>query len=349
MFAHRLKIHTFVITMKEFKNISLKPYNSFGIDVSAERLIEIEHTGELLRLAVDGFFVSNEWNVLSGGNNILFTQDQRAVLIHPVMKQITVTSEDEESVMVRAEAGLEWDDFVEWCVERELWGVENLSAIPGYVGAAPVQNIGAYGVEAKDAVESVEMVSVETGNVLTLAREHCAFGYRDSIFKHTLKGRVIITAVNFRLSKQPKPVVCYGDLGDKVQELGGETLRNIRGAIISIRDSKLPDPKVLGNAGSFFKNPVVSEAKAAELKRTYESMPVYPAENGVKLAAGWLIDRCGWKGRRQGNVGVHERQALVMVNYGGASGEEILRLAGDIRDSVKERFGVDVEMEVNIL
>ena len=251
---------------------------------------------------------------------------------------------------MRADAGVEWDDLVEWAVGRGLWGIENLSLIPGKAGAAPVQNIGAYGCEAKDAIRRVEMYCVETGAMLTLDAAHCGFGYRESVFKHDLKGRVIITAVEIALTHTPRPRLGYGDVEREVEARGGATLRNIREAICAIRRAKLPDPAVLGNAGSFFKNPVVGAAAAERLLAEYPDMPHYPAPEGrVKLAAGWLIDRAGMKGSRKGAVGVHERQALVLVNHGGATGGEVIAFAHEVQEQVREKFGIEIDTEVNIL
>ena len=252
---------------------------------------------------------------------------------------------------MRADAGVEWDDLVEWAVQRGLWGLENLSLIPGKAGAAPVQNIGAYGCEAKDAIERVHMFCVENCKCMTLDAAHCCFGYRESIFKHDLRGRVVITAVDIRLSRTPQPRLGYGDVEREVEARGGATLRNIREAICAIRRAKLPDPKVTGNAGSFFKNPVVDESVAQQLRARWPDMPLYPAalSGKAKLAAGWLIDKAGLKGCRSGRVGIHERQALVLVNLGGATGGEILDFARMVQARVHEKFGIEIDTEVNIL
>ena len=334
--------------IREFTHIDLRDRNSFGVEQRAARLVEFETADDLRELFRGG--LSEPWYVLSGGNNILFTRDYDGVLITPVGRQITLLLDDGESVLVRAEAGVEWDDLVEWAVERELWGIENLSLIPGKAGAAPVQNIGAYGCEAKDAIERVEMFCVETGTMLTLDGRHCGFAYRESVFKHELRGRVIITSVVFRLHRTPRPKLGYGDVEREVEARGGVSLRNIREAISAIRRAKLPDPKQTGNAGSFFKNPVVEAPIAERLLAQWPDMPHYPAPEGrVKLAAGWLIDRAGWKGRSEGHVGVHERQALVLVNRGGATGSEVLAFARKVQQAVCERFGVEIDTEVNIL
>lgn len=334
--------------IREFHQISLRTRNSFGVDQQAARLVEFETPEDLRTLFAAG--IPEKWTVLAGGNNILFTRDYDGVLLTPVARGITLLSDDGDEVRVRADAGVEWDDLVEWAVGRGLWGIENLSLIPGKAGAAPVQNIGAYGCEAKDAIRRVEMYCIETGAMLTLDAAHCGFGYRESVFKHDLKGRVIITAVEIALTHTPRPRLGYGDVEREVETRGGATLRNIREAICAIRRAKLPDPAVLGNAGSFFKNPVVGAAAAERLLAEYPDMPHYPAPEGrVKLAAGWLIDRAGMKGSRKGAVGVHERQALVLVNHGGATGGEVIAFAHEVQERVRGKFGIEIDTEVNIL
>lgn len=301
------------------------------------------------QIFAEGHTLDN-WYVLGGGNNILFTRRFGGTLIKPVGKNITIKANLDDSVIVEAEAGVEWDDMVEWSVERELWGMENLSLIPGTVGAAPVQNIGAYGAEAKDVIERVHYYDAKERRHHTMGNAECRFAYRESIFKHELRGKAIITSVEFRLSKSQQPSLGYGDLAKEVEARGRVTLKNIREAVCSIRRSKLPDTAVLGNAGSFFKNPIVNKDVSERLKQEYENMPVYPvSEQNCKLAAGWLIDQAGLKGYRQGNVGVHERQALVLVNFGGATGEEVISLSELVRERVKEKFGITIDPEVNIL
>lgn len=333
-----------------FENSDIAPRNSFGVHQVAAKIIEFDKSDELP--AIFKQHITGEWMVMGGGNNILFTRDIERTIIIPCDTTIEVIAEGSQSVDIRVGAGLEWDELVEWCVERELWGIENLSLIPGKVGAAPVQNIGAYGTEAKEAITSVEMYCPESDNFITLAAEHCAFGYRESVFKQTLKGRVIITAVTFRLSKIAKPKLDYGDVCREVESRGGATLRNIREAICSIRRTKLPDPAVTGNAGSFFKNPIVERATAEALLAEYPDMPHYPAADPekVKLAAGWLIDKCGLKGYTEGNVGVHARQALVLINTTGeAKGSEVIAFAQMVQQRVAEKFGIAIDTEVNIL
>ena len=335
--------------IRYYENIDISERNSFHVRQIAKRLVEFDQAEELPQIFAQ--YKPESWYVLSGGNNILFTQDIEALLITPCDKSITVISESETAVRIKVGAGVEWDDLVAWSVERELWGIENLSLIPGKAGAAPVQNIGAYGVEAKDTIKSVEMYFVEGNNFITLAAEHCNFGYRESVFKHSLKGRVIITAIEIELSKVANPHLGYGDVIREVEARGGATLANIRDAICSIRRSKLPDTAVLGNAGSFFKNPIVEREVVEHLLAEYPEMPHYPTaeEDKVKLAAGWLIDKAGLKGYQEGNVGVHERQALVLVNLGGDTGGEVIDFAQHVVAKVHEKFGITISPEVNVI
>ena len=335
--------------LEVFYNTDISARNSFHVRQYAAALAEFDSPDDLRRLFDE--HRPQRWMVLSGGNNILFTQDFDGMLIVPRDTRITVVGDDPQATYVHAGAGVEWDDLVEWAVAHGLWGLENLSLIPGKAGAAPVQNIGAYGAEACNTIVEVEMFCPETMNMLTLAAEHCAFGYRESIFKHSLRGRVIITGVKFRLAKAPQPNIAYGDLQREVEARGGATLRNIRDAVCAIRRSKLPDTTVLGNAGSFFKNPVVERETVEKLREKYPDMPVYPAADPeyLKLAAGWLIDRAGMKGFTEGCVGVHDRQALVLVNRGGATGGEVLALARKVQQRVFEKFGIEIETEVNIV
>lgn len=333
-----------------YSDISLADRNSFGVKQQAKTLVEFECAQDLR----DYFEEHNpeKWYVLGAGNNTLFMQDYDGVLFTPVNTQRTILASNDDYVELRAEAAHDWDELVEWSVNEGLWGIENLSAIPSSVGAAPVQNIGAYGAEAKDAITVVEYFDVESREVVRLSNDECRFAYRESIFKQELKGRVIILAVEFRLSRHAKPNLGYGDVISEVESRGGATLRNIREAICAIRSRKLPDPKVLGNAGSFFKNPIVERGVAEELLAKYPDMPHYAVAGDdahVKLAAGWLIDKSGLKGYRDGVVGVHDRQALVLVNHGGATGGDVMRLAGYVCGKVKENFGVEISPEVNVL
>jgi len=356
--------------MRRYDNIELAGRNSFGVAVRAHALVEFASAAELRQLFEEGFFGTEEWYVLGGGNNILFTRDYPGTLLHPTGRAISIIHEDANTVSLRVEAGMEWDELVEWCVERGLWGAENLSLIPGTVGAAPVQNIGAYGADVSGIISSVEAFSTESGEMMTIPAAGCRFGYRDSVFKGELRGVVIITAVNFRLQRAPDPHIGYGDLAREVEALavkaavgaagrepgaaqggtpGEATLRNIREAVIAIRRRKLPDPAETGNAGSFFKNPVVGVSLYEKLRRDHPDMPAYPSPHEVKLAAAWLIDLCGWKGRREGSVEVHHAQPLVLVNIGGATVEELLSLARRIQADVLAKTGVQLDMEVNVL
>lgn len=336
----------------EVENRGFNIHNSFGVQAVADRLIEFDSEQSLANtLRSDPSVLASKWIVVGAGNNTLFTDRFDGTVIHPVSRGITVTADRGESVDVRVEAGELWDDFVEWCVVHELWGVENLSAVPSSVGAVPVQNIGAYGAEAKDSILSVEMLCTESVSHLTLSADHCDFGYRSSVFKGVLKGKVVVTAVNFRLSRTPAPKLDYGALRARVEELGGATLRNTRNAVIAIRAAKLPDPNVTGNAGSFFCNPVVDSDVAERMLLSWPDMPVYPSQQQgrVKLAAGWLIDKAGWRGARCGRVGVHAAQALVLVNLGGATGREVVDLANRIADDVEHKFAVRISPEVVIV
>ena len=335
---------------RTYNNINLQNRNSFGVIEQADRLVEFETADDLKELFSEER--PSKWYVLGAGNNTLFTQSYNGTLITPTCSARTTLNDDGEHVDVRVEAAHDWDEFVAWSVDNGLWGVENLSAIPSSVGAAPVQNIGAYGAEVKDAITAIDYFDTNKLDVVRLKCEECQFGYRESIFKHKLRGVAIILAVEFRLHRTPTPNLGYGDVIREVEARGGATLRNIREAICAIRASKLPDPKVLGNAGSFFKNPIVDKSVAEQLLQSYPDMPHYPVPNeanSVKLAAGWLIDKSGLKGYREGHVGVHNHQALVLVNHGGATGGEVLHFAEFVCSVVHNKFGVDICPEVNIL
>lgn len=335
--------------IREYENAALEKRNSFGIAQRASRLVEFESADDLRELFGGGG--PEAWYVLGGGNNILFTGDFGGTLLHPAGCGIRVVAETGDRVEIRAEAGTDWDALVRWSVDQGLWGIENLSRIPGTAGAAPVQNIGAYGCEVRQVIRSVEMFCTDTCNMVVLSNEHCGFGYRESVFKQALKGRVVITAVTLSLSRTPCPRLGYGDLARETERLGGPTLGNIREAVCAIRDTKLPDPALTGNAGSFFRNPVVERSRAERLRALYPDLPLYPAEEPgkAKLAAGWLIEQAGMKGYVLGRAGVHPRQALVLVNRGGATGREVLALAREVQGAVFKRFGVEIDMEVNLL
>lgn len=333
------------------ENYSLKKHNTFGVDAKAKYFFEFT---ELDDLAV--FLDSNKsWRderliVLGEGSNILFLNDFDGLVIYPNVPGIKTVYEDRHNEWLEVGAGEMWDEFVQYAVAYGLGGIENLSLIPGKVGAAPVQNIGAYGQEVCSVVQKVEGYDLEEGVPAEISVEECRFAYRDSIFKSYLKNKFIITSVILKLDKFPEYNLKYGQLEELVRQKGKIDLFNIRESVIEIRRSKLPDVKELGNAGSFFKNPVVSNEIAKKLKSKFENIPVYPAADGsVKLAAGWLIEMAGWKGVREGDAGVHEKQALVLVNYGNASGKQIFDFSEKIKQSVFEKFGVELEREVNCI
>jgi UDP-N-acetylmuramate dehydrogenase len=289
--------------------------------------------------------------ILGGGSNILFISDFDGLIIHPNIPGIRLVNEERNHIYIEAGAGEKWDDLVSFTVKYDLGGLENLSNIPGKVGASTIQNIGAYGKEAKEYIHLVEGIDLTNGKEIVFSNEDCRFAYRDSIFKNKLKGNIVVTSVVFKLDKFQEYFLDYGILKDEVEKLGTINLANIRQAVINIRGSKLPDPEKLGNAGSFYKNPVVSKDFAEGLRVQHSPIPVYETlqPGMVKIAAGWLIDQCGWKGYRDGDAGVHKDQALVLVNYGKATGKEIFQLAEKIKTSVFEKFGVELEPEVNVV
>lgn len=331
-------------------NISLKPYNTFGIDVKAHKFVSVSTEEELREVVRNSY--AEELFVLGGGSNMLLTGDITKTVLHIGLtgKQIISSSEDE--VIVKAMAGENWHQFVLWAIENDFGGLENLSLIPGNVGTAPIQNIGAYGVELKDVFESCEAINIQSLESRIFSTEDCEFGYRNSVFKNKLKGRYIITSVNFRLSKgNHKIQTGYGAIQAALETKGVKApgIKDVSDAVISIRQQKLPDPRVLGNSGSFFKNPVISEEKFKDLQEKFPEIPSYPVAPGeVKVPAGWLIDQAGLKGYRQGDAGVHKNQALVLVNYGNASGSELRELAQYVQEKIKSRYGIELEAEVNI-
>jgi len=333
--------------MKIIENCPLAGMNTFGMDVHARCLAEWSTPDELKTLLKT---VSGPILMIGGGSNLLFTGDFDGTVLHSTIDSIDVMNESCDSVLVRAGAGVTWDDFVAYAVMHGWWGVENLSAIPGEVGASAVQNIGAYGVEAKDVIETVQTICLEDGGEREFTNKECCYAYRQSIFKKELKGQYAVTYVQFRLSLKPEPRLGYGALEQEVERLGGPSIENIRKAVIKIRDSKLPDPKILGNAGSFFMNPVIAVQDFIALKGKYPDMPSYPTQDGmVKVPAGWLIEQAGWKGRSLGPAAVYDKQALVLVNKGGATGADIIRLADSIIKEVKDKFGITLYTEVNYI
>ncbi|MDR1679276.1 MAG: UDP-N-acetylmuramate dehydrogenase [Prevotellaceae bacterium] len=337
--------------MQLYENFSLKAHNTFGIDAKARFFVEYDTEAELSELLRSELLRSHKLLSIGGGSNLLFTQDFDGVVLHSQLKGIELIDETENEVLVRAGAGVVWDDFVAHCVANSWYGAENLSNIPGEIGACAVQNIGAYGVEAKDIVSEVEGLDVATVEPRVLSNSECHFAYRDSVFKHELAGKFIVTSVLFRLSKQADFKLDYGSLREEIATYGEPSLHTVRQAVIAIRVAKLPDPKEQGNGGSFFKNPVISAEKFAELKKEYPDIPSYPLPAGeVKIPAAWLIEQCGWKGRSVGNAAVHSKQALVLINRNGqATGQEIVELSKQIRASVRSKFGVEISPEVIFL
>jgi len=332
------------------ENVDLKDYNTFGVSVLGRYFVESDEVK-----ALADFVRGQTWDpelvlVLGGGSNFLFTGDFPGVVFYPVMKGIEVVEEDQACVYVRVGSGELWDDFVCWAVEQGYGGVENLSLIPGHVGATPVQNIGAYGMEVGNVIERVEAIHLQSGRVELVRAAACRFGYRDSVFKNEWKNQFLVTHVTFRLAKEPVFNVSYGSLREEVERLGELSLNHVREAVIRIRNQKLPDVRLLPNAGSFFKNPLMRREQVERLRKQYPTLPVYPLdEDYVKVAAGWLIEAAGWKGRALGRAAVHDKQALVLVNRGGATGEEIARLANEVKNAVFMAFGVWLEPEVNII
>ena len=337
--------------MKIIPNQSLKAYNTFGIEALAKAFIAIQNETELAEVLRDNS--DKKLFILGGGSNMLLTQDINALVIHINNKGITVGKEDDEFVWVKGNAGEVWHEFVLWCIDHNFGGIENLSLIPGNVGATPVQNIGAYGVEIKDTFDSCEAMEIATQQMRTFHKGDCQFGYRESIFKGELKNKYIILSVTFKLRKSKHKInTSYGAIDAELEKMNikNPTIKEVSNAVIAIRQSKLPDPKELGNSGSFFKNPVVPISVYEKAKEKHPDIPNYPvSETHVKVPAGWLIEQAGFKGKRFGDAGIHSKQALVLVNYGHATGSEIWSVAQHIQQTVKEMFGIVIEAEVNVI
>ena len=334
-------------------NVNLQSYNSFGFDAVAKFFVEINDVNDLQMLIRDGALKSTKTLILSGGNNILFQEEvYDGLVVFINTKGIEILRKNENEVVVRAQAGEDWPDFVRFCVGKGWHGIENLAHIPGKVGAAPVQNIGAYGMELKDSFLQCKAIELTTGDKRIFTKEECRFGYRESIFKNELKGQYIITSVDFLLKKNASLHLDYGNIRTYLKQNGitHPTLQQLHDAICAIRDSKLPDVKQIGSAGSFFKNPVISAEQFEALQQDYPNIPHYlDAEGMVKVPAGWLIEQAGWKGWRNEHVGVYEKQALVLVHYGGGKGQDIVELAHKIQDSVEAKFGIKICPEVNFV
>ncbi|GMN05714.1 UDP-N-acetylmuramate dehydrogenase [Croceitalea sp. MTPC5] len=337
--------------MNILENISLKAYNTFGIDVKAKSFVEITSLLQLQKaLQLSAY---PERFVISGGSNMLLTKDIDALVMYINLKGISIVEEDENSIIIKVMAGENWHELVLWCLERGYGGLENLSLIPGNTGTAPIQNIGAYGVEIKDVFIACEAMDVESLELSEFSKEDCKFGYRDSIFKKEVKGKYIITSVALKLTKRDhKLLTFYGAIESQLQrkEIVYPTITDISDAVIAIRKSKLPDPKELGNSGSFFKNPIISKKTFKVFQKKNPEAPFYELEDGnYKIPAGWLIEQCGFKGERIGDAGVHEKQALVLVNYGSATGKEIWELALKIQSEVRNTFQIEISPEVNVI
>ena len=336
--------------MQITENVSLRAFNTFKMDVRARYLSAIRKSADIEPVLSES--KTNSVFVLGGGSNILFTKDVNGLLLKNEIKGLVKKNENEEYVYIQAGAGENWHQFVMYCLNQNLGGVENLALIPGNVGASPMQNIGAYGVELKDVFHELEAFHLKDKALVTFNAADCGFGYRESVFKNKYKGDFLILNVTFRLSKKHEYNITYGAIREELDKNQVETItiQSIAEAVIRIRRSKLPDPDEIGNAGSFFKNPTVSLNKFNSLRTTFPAIVGFPQnEHSVKLAAGWMIEQCGWKGYRKGDAGCHEKQALVLVNHGNASGNEIYQLSEEIKLSVMDKFGVELEREVNVI
>ena len=337
--------------MKIQENISLKPYTTFGIDKKAKFFTRVSTLAELKLALISAKENQSPVLILGGGSNILLTKDVEGLVIKLEIKGVQVVKEDENHLWIEVGAGEVWHELVLHSIAQNWAGLENLSLIPGTVGASPMQNIGAYGVEIKDVFHSLQAMHRDTLEIHSFDAEACQFGYRESVFKQSLKDQYVITSVTFCLSKTPAFRLDYGAIQEVLQANGVQhpTLREVSDAVIQIRQSKLPDPKEIGNAGSFFKNPTIPSSQFEQLKAHYPALPGYPSSEGIKVAAGWLIEQTGWKGKRIGDVGVHAKQALVLVNYGDGTGEEIKSLSEQVQASVMEKFGIQLQAEVNFI
>lgn len=337
--------------MNIFENFPLTDLNTFGFTVQARYGVTVSNESQVLEVLETSIAKNNPILILGGGSNVVFTKDYPGLVILNKITGIEIKEENNEEALVSAGGGVIWQNLVNFALEHNLGGIENLSLIPGLVGAAPIQNIGAYGVELKDVFEYLEAIEINSGKLKVFTKEACAFGYRESIFKHQLKEQYIITKVMLKLSKHPQLKTSYGTIGNMLSTKGIEapTIRDISNVVNEIRQSKLPDPTKLGNAGSFFKNPIIDKIDYEGLKLEFSGIPGYPKNNHVKVPAAWLIEQCGWKGKRVGNVGVHDKQPLVLVNYGGGTGNDLVKLAKEIQQSVATKFGIELEPEPRII
>lgn len=336
------------------ENVDLVKWHTFGVKASARYFTHIRDANDLKELQQSDIFREHRTLLLGGGSNVLFLHDFEGLVIHMSLGGITVDEEDDRRVMVTAGAGVIWHDLVRYCVDHGYGGIENLTLIPGTVGAAPIQNIGAYGIELESVFDHLEAFELETGRFRTFQKKDCLFGYRDSFFKHEGKGRFLVTSVTLRLSGQPKLNLSYGAIRETMREMGLNqeevSISDVSRIVETIRRSKLPDPVKIGNSGSFFKNPIITEEQYDKLSTRFGNIPGYKAGDGlIKVPAGWLIEQCGFKGKRFGNVGVYDRQALVLMNYGGATGREVFELSERIQNEVMDKFDIHLEHEVNII
>jgi UDP-N-acetylmuramate dehydrogenase len=337
--------------MRVQENVSLKRLNSFGIDASARYFVEVADQEEIAAFVAEPHFADQPLLILGGGSNLLLRHNFEGVVLKVGFSGIELLLEDNDHYYLEVGAGENWHGLVMHCVANGYAGIENLSLIPGNVGAAPMQNIGAYGVELQDVFEKLKATEIRSGEYREFSIDECQFRYRDSVFKNELRGKYVITSVTLRLSKSAQLNTSYGAIEEELEamNIGEVDINSISQAVINIRGSKLPDPEVLGNAGSFFKNPIISEEQFLQLRSEHSDVVSYPADTGVKIAAGWLIDQCGWKGKRIGNAGVHENHALVLANYGNATGDEIYKLSEEILNSVRTKFKITLEREVNVV
>ncbi|MBT1705206.1 UDP-N-acetylmuramate dehydrogenase [Chryseosolibacter indicus] len=335
------------------QNVDLLPYNTFKIRATARYFTSVSNVDDVKSIFDSELFQKHKHLIIGGGSNLLLTGDFNGLVIKNDIKGINVVQENEDTIMLKVGAGENWHKFVMYCVDRNYGGVENLSLIPGTIGAAPMQNIGAYGVEIKEVIHTVEAIEISTGDVRVFSNAECQFGYRESIFKHELKNKYFISSITLSLTKKNHRFnTTYGAITDVLKQNHNNevSVKNISDAVVFIRKTKLPDPEVIGNAGSFFKNPSVEHSVFDRIKVDFPSVPSFPGENGlVKVPAGWLIEQCGWKGKTIENIGVHKHQALVLVNYGGGDGSKIWDLAMKIQSSVKEKFNITLHPEVNVI
>lgn len=336
--------------MLDKNNFSLLNHNTFGIDACCHRFVEYSSVEEAQKVVSLLTQEDLPLLILGGGSNLLLTGDYQGTVLHSAIKGIEILGDEEDDVLVRCGSGEVFDDVVAFCVEHQLYGAENLSIIPGEVGASAVQNIGAYGAEAKDIIDTIEAVEIATGKVRVINNDECSYSYRQSRFKHEWKDKFLITHVTYRLNRKFIPRLDYGNIRTQLDERGiaTPTAQQLRDVIIEIRNAKLPDPKIWGNAGSFFMNPIVDENKKKELEDRFPDLRYFKVDGGYKIPAGWMIEKCGWKGKTLGAAGVYDKQALVLVNRGGATGEDVVRLMKKIQGDVKQKFGIDIYPEVNI-